>query len=367
MASGRSATREGSDSNTESLSNSLEEASFVTLLSLPHPRHLVAATVLARAATGPFRIRVLDRATGAPTKPEGLLIGTDPAIAEADLALSPMRPVEQATAVFERLGGSPIDDSLMKAINTGDGSDSPGIVCTHDNLARSIGTSLRWYGPLTGADIATIDTRLEEAGLPQSVGEVSGDTTLARRLASWVSMLALEATGRPMSASEALDRLFTPTYLEDAPIPTAEGLYDLLWLTCATDPGLALAACLDTAFVDTALTRFDAEATEVHAAVGRLPVDRDEPIAVASTDAVALEPIAWLWTAYRLQQPYGVIIDEGNPSRVAVASTGPRSASALVEALVTSLDGIGWGDASIAGGFIDGDSQTIARTLNKQL
>lgn len=367
MASGRSATGEEVAISVESLSERLLEAPFVTIASLPHPAHLVAAAILARAEFGPSRIHVINETNDVPTKPEGLVIGTDPSIPGADVALSAIRPVEHAEEVLGHVDGEPIDGSIMTSVTTHTTSTSGGIVATHESLARNISTSVRTYGPLSGVEPDAVERRLNNAGLAQTVTEVSEDTTLGRRLASWLSTITLESDHRPSSASSAMERLFAPTYLADGPAPTAQGLFDLLWLAAATDAGLAVAAALDDQYWQALLDEYDTSAGAVHETVGSLPVDREEPLVVETVDTPLLEPVAWLWTAFRLDQPYGVLVREAARTRVSVASTGSRSASAMLEGVATGRDGVCWGDEAIAGGFVDADATTLENALRSEL
>lgn len=363
MARGKQTTQSAVVTDPAEVRDRLDTATFTTVMALPTPAHLAAGVGLARLAEPMVRIRVLDGSNAIPAGPSGFVVGTHPSIPAVEVALEPGDPLEAVSRI-----GVPTDLASLASQAVADAEgDGPGIVATVDELDRAIPTSLRWYGPLSGAAPEAVRKRLEAGAFPTTARQLPADESNARRLASWLATLSLEADDRPPSAATALERLVSPTYTAEGPAPTVEGAHDILGLLSLGDPGLAIAACYDDSHWEAARTRYRELAEAVHDEVTALPVDRDGPLATATVESALLEPSAWLWTAFRLDHEYGLLVQASTQTRLALASSGNRSASALLEAVATATDGVHWGDEHVAGARIDASADELLERITDQL
>ncbi|MFP4590059.1 MAG: hypothetical protein ACLFM8_01165 [Halobacteriales archaeon] len=358
MATGQSTTREGA------VLEAIASADHLCVLARPWPDELAAAAVLAGAAEGSVHVRVVDGHRGPPETPAGTTLATDPGVDAADAALEGADPLAAALSVADALDATvpPSIDALATAAEA-----APGVVAVEDDLGASVATSLRYHGPVSGRDPATVAERLDRATLPTTLEGVRADPTGARRLVGWLATATLEGEARPASATAALERAVAPTYLDGHRVPTLEGLNDVLAVLAWADPGLGLGVLLGGDDWSTALARYRDVAPRVHAAVAGLPTDGAGDLVVGTVEDVPPAPTAWLWSAYRLHRPYGLVVADEAPTRVALASTGARSASALLEGLVAEVGGGFWGDRRVAGAHLPVPADGVARRLEGAL
>lgn len=363
MASGRTAEAPAA----VAVADRLDGATYLTVLARPARGHLLAAATLA-AGPVPAQVRVVDERAEGPAAPGDAVVATEHSIAGADVALEGPDPAASAVAVLERLDavGSvpPAVTALLEA--TDEDARAPGVVAALDDLAAVCATSTRLYGPLSGREPAVVADRLADAGFPTTVAELREDTSAARRVASWLAATSLEAEGRPPAAADAMRGALRPTYVDAGPTPTREGLEELLDVLAGGDPGLAVASLLGDAW-DDALGRYRDLAAAVHGAVGALPVDRPGPLVDADAPEAPLEPAVRLWTAFRLDAPYGLLVRGDGPIRLALASTGDRSASALLEAAASRHGGAAWGDEAVAGAVVPAERSACVATVAEAL
>lgn len=362
MATGQSTRPSGS---TDELLELISAAEFVTVLARPMSTHLLAAATIAATSPSPFHLRIIDGDDEMPTPVGDVVIGTEPTLPGIDRALEPSDPLTEAVAVARRLGGSAIPPAAALVATT-DRTPQPGVTAVLDDVAAVVGTTTRIYGPLSGREADDIGVRLREADFPEAVSGLAADEAAGRRFSSWLATTVLEADGRPASAASALEDALGPTYTDTGPTPTVEGLDELLEVLAGAEPDLAVAAILADRW-ESAIERYCTESSRIHDAVGGLPVDRPGPLVVAEAPAIPLEPAVRLWSGYRLADPYGLLVRGDDPVRLALGSTGPRSASALLEAVVGRHGGARWGDERVAGGMVAADRRTVEETITGEL
>lgn len=361
MPTGQSTTQGVS---TDGLARSLTESSFVHILTRPSAEQLAASATLLAATSTPGHVRVLDGRTAPPSVSEGLVITTDPRGDEATTFLGD-EPLHRAVAVVEGLSGAVPEP--VRALEGEEFTPSPGIVTPVDDLGTAIATSLRLYGPLSGRRPEAVAERLRDAGLPTAIDEARTDEGAGRRLAGWLAASALEAEDRPPSAADALESALSPIHLPHGPVPTREGLVDLLETVAWEDPGIALACLLGDGRWDAAIGRYVYLANRVYEVVGTRPTNGPDDLVSTTVDDVPPGPTARLWTAYRLHRSYGLVVSGGEPARVGLAATGPRGASALLEAATGELGGSFWGGRKVAEGLLPADPETIESTLRRRI
>ncbi len=358
MATGQS-TRPANP--TAQLTDTLTGATFLRMLTRPTATHLAAAATLLEVV--PAHVRVIDGRHDPPSAPDVPVIATDVGLAEDGHSLGD-RPLETAIAIASDRSVAVPRASLALAGSI-ESVDGPGIATVGDDLGRALASSVRLFGPFSGRDPEQVRERLRAAGLPTSVATVRDDPEAGRRLAEWVVTTIIESGDRPPSATRALERALGPTSLPDGPTATREGLVDLIETLAWADPGLAVAVVRGSA--ESVDGRYHDLASTVHATVGELPTDGPDDLVTTTIEDGPPGPTAHLWTHYRLHRPYGLVIVEGDPVRVALASSGSRGASAVLEAVAGDLGGGFWGDHRLAEGTFEATPDTLTDSVSRHL
>ncbi len=363
MASGR-VEAAGSTHEPAELAGALTEADFVTLLAPPAGEHVLAAATIASASLTPNQLRVLKADTAPPNAPGDVVLSTAPELADADYSLPIGSPLEAACDVAESLPGEGLPSAeLLLDPPT---ARRPGPALIAPSVAQSLAASTALHGEITTMDAEAIARRLDDLGVPTDATALLADEAAGRRLASWLAADACATPEAPTTAVAGMEQAVRVTPLEDHPIPTLEGLRQVLAVGAAAAPGALVSTLLTEESWSEYLPHHEAAAERIHELTDSLPTDRTGPLVLAEREAGPIEPAAWLWTAFRLPHPYGAVLAGSDPAQLAFASTGSRAASAVLEAVTTTHGGVCWGDEHLAGARIDAPDGLEA-TLTSEL
>lgn len=328
MATGSSevATDEGA---TKDLSDHLTGEDPLSVVATPSARHVLTAAVLASAAeSSHLRIVGPDRPPLATTA----TVTTAPGLADAEIECSPYTPLSDVLEIVEMTELPRTLREAIQAVRAVGTDPMPGIVATHPEIEASLEHSIR---------LPTVET-------PSTTGVVSElDADQARALGAWLAATAVSNDPSRASA-QSLRSGLGPTAVDTGPIPTAEGVVDIIETATETAPGVTLAALLGdggwTRIIDTYETAHDA----TESTVDSFPAGADEGIVVADVEGAPVQSAARYWAANGLAGEYGIVMAGDEPAVIGLVAAGDRSASAVLETVTGRRGGTTWGGPFVA-------------------
>ncbi len=347
MATGSSDVSLAEDASAE-LTELLGSDDPIAIVSTPAVRQVLAATVLTSVATAP-QVRIIGADRPPIETPAGPVITTTPGLVDGAIELSPYTPLAEVEELLDLTNLPEPLSRAIAAIKRVGADPSPGIVTAHPTVETALSQSIR-------LPTLTSDVPIE--------GEIVALDLAARRdLASWVTTATVFERG---TAASTIESALGPTYLKDGPTTTAEGAQDVLATLAEIDPGTVIAGLLGHGW-SPLLEAYQSVVDAIKTTTNTLPSGTDSEIAIAEIEEASTVATARCWAANGLEAQYGLVLAGETPTALALVAPGDRSASAVLETVVSRNGGASWGDPFVAGAIIPSRPADPTRTIMEAL